>query len=661
MVAWVLLKTERDVADAAAKLAESKRIAFDVETTGVDANVDKTLLYIFKGETGDPYLAHWDVDISPIIDVMRTRVIIAHNAVFEYMFVRTSLGVPQLAMPPHWFCTLLAEKLLTNGNDLADRSLGGVAKKYLGVTLDKSLQTSWVGMKRESFSPTDEQYAYACGDVLHLHDIMQAQLHFLQREGLLRVARLEMAVLASFGEMRLRGFYLNVKLHSEVVERYREREAEARAALETALAPLWSSYAAREAANRAEHYARESARLNAYMEAQGLKRLAKDTPAHVRARVVELRRERDRWKPKKEAAINIASSEQVLAAFAEAGLEPCAVDMFGNKKPSLDKNVLREHLSHPLAALYAAWAKPNKVLTTYGESLRQLVNPVTNRVHSEYNQMVQSGRTSSLNPNQQNEPPDVRACFEAAPGYVLIVADAANQEGRLAAALSGDQNLLAVFLNGEDWHQRTAALAYPEKFASWRDVPKDSEERKGCKNANFSSIYGGTEYTLYQRGYVPSLTIGKRLMQAVYSFAPRLRSWSEQVANDACTLGYVSTISGRKRYFRLPDEPENPHSMAHKGWRAQRGSVRRAAMNHPVQGSGADVMKQAMVLLHQPIAELGGFPVAMVHDELVYEVPSEHAEEAAALVGLMMERGAACFVRQLPIPAEVHIRHEWKK
>lgn len=666
------LITEENAQEAWGALKRSRYLAFDIETQGLNPWQDEILLYAFKGENTPVYLLlphryperkNYGDEISDF-GLFENKVVLIHNAVFEYMFLNTQArrNSTDFLFAKGYFDTALAEKVLTNGIITASADLGTVVKKYTGETLPKELQQSWVGMDPLAV-PTPEQLEYAAGDVAYLHEIMRAQIERAKQEGLLRTLRLEMQALPAFAEMQLAGFYLNLDKHAAVLADYVQREALARQAAATALQPLWETALAKQNLARAIQYQAIGTDLQVVLEAAGIKRLSKDTPAAVREKVERLRKELAKVKPKPVTPINLGSADQVLAALAEAGIKPKMVNPDGTVKASLDKNVLKEWQHEPLVQLYSAWVKPNKVVTTYGETLRAQVNPVTGRVHPHYNQIINSGRCSSSQPNGQNMPPDVRYCFEAQEDYTLIVADAKNQEGRLAAALSKDKNLLGVFLEGKDWHQMTAALAYPEKFKDWTEVPKDSKERAGCKNANFSSIYGGTAHTLYSRGYVPSIAIGERLMEAVYTFAPTLRNWSLDVAQGALDNGYAVTVIGRKRYFRLPPRPEysQEENSAYAAWKRVRGGIRRAAMNHPVQGSGADVMKQAMIFLLPKMQELGGKQVAFVHDEIVYEVPLTSADAAATLVAEQMERAAACFVKALPIPGEVHTTTRWEK
>lgn len=655
-------------------ISNSKRVAVDLETTGLDALTDKVLLLSLC--TGDSrcwvlslrdWAGHGD-SLPLLLRNLRRRICIAHNALFEYKFLTTTFGMS--VAPQMWWCTQVAEGLIQSGlretGDNGDKrvALAEVRRKYLGLGTDKELQTSFVGVDAASFSPTPAQVAYSAQDVEGLHEVMEAQLRHLEGEAMLRVARLEMAVLPAIGDMELAGMYLNLDKHAVVLSEWAAQEATMRATVEAVLTDLYRVRQERLNAQRLKSFDYYQARVKEVLPPNG--RVLKATTPEAKELATTLRKLRDNFKPLS-TDFNLGSHEQVWAALAEAGIA-LYKDTVDGPKPSLDKNVVRHESekqdANPVLKDYATWAKAAKIVSTYGESLREKVHPATNRVHSSYNQLVSSGRLSSYNPNRQNMPPNIRECSEAEEGNVLVVADMVNQEGRIAACLSRDENLLAVFAEGKDWHSMTAALAYPEKYATWQEVQKDvpgkgKEDRAGCKNANFSSIYGGTEYTLYARGYVPSVAIGKRLMEAVYSGYPRVREYALATADKALREGYAVTVSGRRRYFRRTPRPSGKE--AYREWKREQGAIRRAAMNHPVQGSGADVMKQAMVTLRQPMRALGFRLVASVHDELVYEGPRANAQEACRCVEERMLEAAACFFSLLPIPAEAKVTTAWAK
>jgi DNA polymerase I-like protein with 3'-5' exonuclease and polymerase domains len=692
----------------------SRVVAVDYETSGLDPLTCVPLLLAVKGERGPAYVVETDATGVGFLSGnlgLPSKVLLAHNAVFEYMFFRTGVYLPE-DVPQRWFCTQVAEALIQSGlrsNDEGEDkrvSLSEVYAKYCGITADKTLQTSFVGVCPETFDPTEAQVAYAAQDVLYLHEVMEAQLRRLEAEQLLRVARLEMAVIPPLGEMQLNGFYLNLDRHLAVLTEYEAQEAAQRAKVEATLAALYKQRKERENQERANVYAHLDAEIQAVaaleklvsvnakmleMEAAGKEHLKAHTELWERAvkynaivahatqllgrvpqplskeAVTGLRKVRDANKPLS-AAFNLGSHMQVWEALAEAGIELYVNDWDEEEaayvqRRSLDKNAVK-HVAeqadaNPVLVEYASWAKAQKVLSTYGHTLRAKVHARTGRVHAEFNQLVSSGRFSSNRPNLQNMPPKVRACFEAEGGLVLISADGKNQEGRIAAALSEDPNLLDIFRNDWDWHSMTAVLAYPEKFADWHEVPKDGPERKGCKNANFSGIYGGTPATLVARGYVPDLATAERLFAAKEKLTPKLKAWTEANAQKAVDLGYAMTASGRKRYFNLGPKPRYGDKKAYARWQHRKGGIRRAAMNHPIQGTGADIMKQAMVYLRKPLEALGFKLVCMVHDSLVYEGPRPYAGEAKAVIEGGFLRAARQFIANLDIPGEAEEMVQW--
>jgi DNA polymerase I-like protein with 3'-5' exonuclease and polymerase domains len=612
----VLVTTPSQYSALSRDVSASRVVAVDFETTGLDALTCVPLLLAIRGEQGPAYVvevglyAPWNV--GSLGNLLADKVLLAHNAVFEYQFFRVYANQAE-DVPLKWFCTQVAEGLIQSGlranAEGEDKrvSLAEVYAKYCGVTMSKELQTSFVGVSPATFVPTEAQVAYAAQDVTHLHEVMGAQLRRLESEALMRVARLEMAVIPPLGEMMLNGFYLNLDRHQLVLEEYVQQEATQRAKVYDTLATLYRARRERENVERKALYDELTAYINAILPGG---RKKKDTSAEVMERVEGLRKVRDGHKPVS-TDFNLGSHQQVWGALAEAGIELYVKDWDDVQaayvsRPSLDKNAVKQASekpnAHPVLVEYAAWARAQKVISTYGAPLAAKVSARTGRVHAEYNQLINSGRMSSNHPNAQNMPKAIRACFEAEAGNVLISADGKNQEGRIAAALSGDPALLDIFRNDWDWHSMTAALAYPDKFTDWRQVDKESPERKGCKNANFSGIYGGVAETLVARGYVPDLATAQRLMDAKDRLTPRLKAWTLENAELALDRGYALTVSGRKRYFRLgPKPPYSKDSRPYARWKHLRGGIRRAAMNHPIQGSGADIMKQAMVFLRAPL------------------------------------------------------------
>jgi DNA polymerase I-like protein with 3'-5' exonuclease and polymerase domains len=340
----------------------------------------------------------------------------------------------------------------------------------------------------------------------------------------------------------------------------------------------------------------------------------------------------------------------VLAALKEAG-----IGLLDLTAQTVEENAHR----NPVLGVYARWATANKIVSTYGDSLRARVNPGTGRIHGDFNQIVSTGRTSSREPNMQNMPKKIRACFKPAPSKRYVVADFAAMELSIAAGLSGDPVMIEAFNEGKDLHRMTAAAAWPGKFSDWTQVPKDSDERALAKTANFASIYGSSARGLVTRGVIDDLATAEEVITGISTLYKTMWSWLRATGEQATRLYYAETALGRKRYFqRLGPKPRDPELA--EEWRRQRGGIKRQAQNHPVQGTGADIAKRAMVLIAEELADRGDI-VCMVHDEVVVECPTEHTEAVSELVLRSMEKAGAELVQGVPITADVHVVSCWEK
>ena len=296
---------------------------------------------------------------------------------------------------------------------------------------------------------------------------------------------------------------------------------------------------------------------------------------------------------------------------------------------------------HPIIGKVLEYRGLKKLLSTYVESLPLLIDPVTGRIHTTYNQAVAStGRLSSTNPNLQNIPVrdaegrEIRKAFIPAPGKIFLSADYSQIELRLMAHLSGDSAMIADFTSGQDIHSATAAKIFGVPVA---EVTREMRSR--AKTANFGIIYGISAFGLSER-----LTIGrkeaKELIDGYFNSYPGVKAYMDESIRKAREQGYVTTMFGRRRY--LPD--------IHSRNQVVRGNAERNAINAPLQGSAADIIKIAMVRIasrlerEMPEAKM----ILQVHDELIFEVDEGHADRLATLVRDEM-KGAA----QLSVALEV--------
>ncbi|WP_295991669.1 DNA polymerase I [uncultured Alistipes sp.] len=294
---------------------------------------------------------------------------------------------------------------------------------------------------------------------------------------------------------------------------------------------------------------------------------------------------------------------------------------------------------HRIVDLILEYRGVKKLLSTYVEALPQLVNPATGRIHTSFNQAVTAtGRLSSANPNLQNIPVRdelgrrIREAFiPSDDDHVLLSADYSQVELRLMAHLSGDEALIAAFAHGEDVHASTAARLFGKPIGE-----VTSEERRRAKTANFGIIYGISAFGLSQRLEIPRKE-AKELIDGYFASYPKVREYMERVVAQARTDGYVATIFGRRRYL---NDIASRNAVA-------RGLAERNAVNAPIQGSAADIMKIAMIAVARRFAEEGirSRVILQVHDELVVDTLRGEQERVARIVTECMEQAARLSVR----------------
>ena len=345
---------------------------------------------------------------------------------------------------------------------------------------------------------------------------------------------------------------------------------------------------------------------------------------------------------------NLGSAKQIRTIlFENLGLPVRAKTPKG--QPSTAESVLQElAFEHELPKLILEHRAVSKLKSTYTDALPACVNPVTGRVHTSYHQAVAStGRLSSSDPNLQNIPVRthegrrIRQAFVADPGHRLVAADYSQIELRIMAHLSGDDGLRDAFASGADIHRATAA----EVFAGGGEV--GDEQRRSAKAINFGLIYGMSAFGLarqlgIERGEAQSY------VDLYFSRYPGVKAFMDSTRESARDRGYVETVFGRRLYL-----PEIRSSNVNR-----RQYAERTAINAPMQGTAADIIKRAMLTLHAWILESGA-PVRMtmqVHDELVFEVAEDAVDDVAPIIRERMSGAAALAV---PLVVDVGVGDNW--
>ncbi len=332
---------------------------------------------------------------------------------------------------------------------------------------------------------------------------------------------------------------------------------------------------------------------------------------------------------------NLNSSQQLSEAlFTKLGLPTQGVPRGASGRYSTAAEVLESLKGkHPVMDLLLEHRQLSKIQSTYVDALPQLVNPQTGRVHTSWNQTgTVTGRISSSDPNLQNIPirtdlgRRVRRAFVARPGWQLLAGDYSQVELRILAHLSGDNSLLTAFEHGEDIHASTASkiLGVPLE----RVTP---DMRRLAKSINFGLIYGMSDWGLAARTEL-SQQEAQEFIGKYFAQYPHVRGYLDGVKQQAADTGHVETLLGRRRYF-----PElQPGSKAPPNLKA---AAQRMAINHPIQGTAADIIKIAMIRLHDELQKraLASKMILQVHDELVLEVPDQELDVVAPLTRSIME------------------------
>jgi len=347
---------------------------------------------------------------------------------------------------------------------------------------------------------------------------------------------------------------------------------------------------------------------------------------------------------------NLASPKQLQEIlFGKLGIKPLKKTPSGT--PSTDEDVLQElALDHPLPKVLLEYRGLAKLKSTYTDKLPRMINPTTGRVHTRYNQAVAiTGRLASSDPNLQNIPVRsaegrrIREAFIAPAGSVIISADYSQIELRIMAHLSQDAGLLQAFAAGEDIHRATAAEIFGVDHAA-----VDNEQRRYAKVINFGLIYGMSAFGLAQNLNIER-SAAQSYIERYFARYPGVREYMQNTREAAKNQGYVETYFGRRLWV--------PEINSTNGMR--RAGAERAAINAPMQGTAADLIKLAMIAVANWIKDdkLQSKLIMQVHDELVLEVPETEVELVKIRLPQLMQQVAKLDV---PLLAEVGIGKNWE-
>jgi len=634
-------------------------IAYDSETRGFDPYTCE-LISIQLGDGDKQYVVDTStVNINLFKELLETKELIMHNAKFDLKFLYHKKIVPIKI-----FDSFLVERILTTGIDTARRSLDAVTYKYCKIELDKSIRGN---IHREGLS--GRVIKYAADDVKYLHQIKRKQEVALQEKNLTRTASLDNEFVLALAYIEYCGMYLNpVEWQRKCDDDLKDMQA---------------------IKDKLDQFILDNS--DTYPQFVNNQLSLFDEGITCR--------------------INWNSEKQVIPLFKSLGIDTLAKDKeTGLMKDSIDKKVLGpQKKKHPLVGIYLEYKENQKEVSTYGENWFDYINKVTGRIHSNYTQIMNTGRLSSGQkgapkkgmpqlPNMQNIPSDnrTRGCFQAQPGNILIVSDYSGQEQIVLANKSLDKDLLKFYQQGlGDMHSFIASKIFPELSGLSLDEIKENHKgkRQIAKGAGFAINYGGTGITISQNLNI-SMEEGEKVYQAYFKAFPGLANYFKQEKQRALSLGYIqfNEISNRKCFIPFFEEYQKLHKEIYQTegfWDSykleksqdsvifktyfkpkvreyfmKRGDIERMSLNYPIQGSSADITKLAGIYFFRYLREKNLiFKVLLpnvVHDEWIVEAPEELGEEISGVLQECMEKAGELFCKAVKLTAEPCLTKFWK-
>lgn len=351
---------------------------------------------------------------------------------------------------------------------------------------------------------------------------------------------------------------------------------------------------------------------------------------------------------------NVNSTQQLSKIlFEELNLTPIKKTKTGH---STDVNVLEALKNeHPIVEKLLEYRTVSKIKSTYVDALPALINPKTGRVHTSFNQTITStGRLSSSNPNLQNIPirtelgREIRKAFIAeSSNWKIISADYSQIELRIMAHISGDPGLREAFINGEDIHSSTAAKVFGYTIEEYSALPKalQQELRRKAKEINFGIMYGLGAYGLATRLGIANEE-AKEIISKYHTRFPSVKKYMDDTINFARKTGYVETLFGRRRY--IPEINSQNKTV--------RSNAERQAINMPIQGTAADMIKLAMIEIYNEIKDKPIRMLLQVHDELIFESRSDYINQAKEII---IDKMKNAIKLSIPIEVEVGVGNNW--
>jgi len=608
------------IEDAVKYCSQRDILGVDTETTGLDFISNKMTMFQIGDDVCQFVIDTRNVSIEPLREILESNdtIKIFHNAKFDLNFIRANSNI----QCENIYDTMLTEKVLNCGKGLS-ASLANTLQRHLGVTLKKAVRTEFINLETKPF--TVDQIVYGAKDVQYLVQIRDKQTPIIELNSLETTTKLENKAVSAFADIEYNGLGLNIEKWLDLGDASLKEAIEIKADLEDIVFT--------------------TKKLSKFVPKYKQVDMFQETPTQI--------------------DINWDSPKQVL-------------DVFQHYVPKLEnvngKELIKYKNKFDIISKYISYKEQMKIASSYGEAFLKHVRN-DDKIHTSFNQILDTGRVSSSKPNMQQIPADnrFRNCFTAPKGWSFVSADYSSQELNVIAFGSEDPVWISALERGEDLHSTCAELVYGKE---WKDsaedncdyyinkskcnCPKHKKLRTNVKTVNFGLAYGMGANKLAETLLI-SKGEAKQLIEDYFKAFPSIGKFLDKLAEYGKSFGYIKTFPpfNRKRWF----VNWFPKIWSDESKSMELSSIERASKNTPIQGASADMTKLAMIYVRDYIKEKQ-VPVKMVmtvHDQIDTICKDEYLNEWMPLFQELMEKAANVVVTNGLLKADVTTSKTWEK
>tara|TARA_R110002012_G_scaffold83739_1_gene210433 strand:+ start:2454 stop:4343 length:1890 start_codon:yes stop_codon:yes gene_type:complete len=608
--------------DVYAYCNKAKVLGVDTETEGFDFTCKKMIMFQIGDEHQQFVIDTRFVDIEPLRPILESKDIIKifHNAKFDYKFIKKWANIEC----ENIYDTFLTERVLHCGKDLR-YGLAHLCERYLDVTLNKEVRNQFIGLTGQPYR--DDQIVYGAKDVEYLCKIRNLQMPTIENQSLGRVVDLENEAVLAFADIEYNGLDID-KDAWEAIAKHSEREAV-------------------DMAKELDNIVLTTDLLSDFV--------ADYVQGDLFVPVEQIRKIDVKW----------TSPTQVLKVFQK----------FVPELENVNGKAMYKHSrKFPLINKYVKYKEKMKLATSYGKDFFKFVSG-DGKIHTSFNQILDTGRVSSSKPNMQQIPANnkFRNCFIAPPGWCFVSSDYSSQELNVIAFGSKDPVWLDALQKGQDLHSVCADLVYGKEWLSSAEegcnylrakekcnCPQHKKLRTNVKTINFGLAYGMGPHKLADTLDI-STTDAEELINKYFDAFPSIGGFLEKLGSYGKKYGYIKTFPpyNRKRWF-----PKWYAKIMHsKADKMELGSIERASKNTPIQGASADMTKLALIYMRDFIKKTD-VPVKMVmtvHDQIDTICDIDYADKWVVQMTEMMEKAALVVVTNGLLKADTNISKSWEK